>query len=140
MSEIGLSNSSNDLCEAIAQSYFYKPQKFQLNVLSTDRSDEQAYTRSIKNIANKNGVKVKFLSIKDIHDVNAYISEALVASKNGIPTKILLTHDFHKPTLFNASNIDTSDIDADGLSIQNIGKIFQAGFRYVKIIQNGFRL
>lgn len=124
MEKIKLSNSSKDLCEAIEQSNFYKPQKFQLNVLSTDCSDEQAYTHSIKNIANKNGIKVTFSLVKNVHDVNAYISEALIASNNGIPTKVLLTHDFHEPTLFNASNIDTSDIDADGFSIQNIGKIF----------------
>lgn len=126
MSKIGLSNSSKDLCEAIMQSYFHKSQKSQLNVLSTDCSDEQAYARSIKNIANKNGIKVTFSLVKDIHDVNAYISEALIASNNGIPTKVLLTHDFHKPTLFNAPNIDTSDIDVDGFSIQNIGKMFRA--------------
>lgn len=128
MSEIGLSNSSKDLCEAIAQSYFYKPQKFQLNVLSTDCSDEQAYARSIRNIAKKNGVKVTFSSVKDVYDVNAYISEALIASNNGIPTKILLTHSFHERTLFNAPSIDTSNIDADGFSIQNIGRIFEARY------------
>lgn len=128
MSEIGLLNSSKNLCEAIAQDYFRKfdkPQKFQLNVLSTDCSDEQAYTRSIKNIADKNDIKVTFSLVKDIHDVNAYISEALITSNNGTPTKVLLTHDFHEPTLFNASNVDTSNIDIDGFSIQNIGKLFE---------------
>lgn len=125
MSKIGVLNSSKDLCETIAQSYFHKPQKFQLNVLSTNRSDEQAYARSIKNIADKTGVKVTFLPVENIYDVNARISEALIASNNGTPTKILLTHNFHELTLFNASNIDTSDIDADGFSIQNIGKLFE---------------
>lgn len=125
MSKIELSNSSKDLCEAIVQSYFHKSQKFQLNVLSTNCSDEQAYARSIKNIADENDIKVTFSQVKDVNDVNAYISEALIASNNGIPTKVLLTHDFHEPTLFNASNIDTSDIDADGFSIQNIGKMFE---------------
>jgi len=128
MSKSGLSNSSKDLCEAITQSYFYKPQKFQLNVLSTDCSDEQAYARSIKNVADKNGVKVTFSQVKDVHDVNAYISEALVAPNNEIPTKILLTHNFRERTLFNAPSIDTSNIDADGFSIQNIGRIFEARY------------
>lgn len=125
MSKFGFFNSSKNLCENIVQSSFYKLQKFQLNVLLTDEPDEQAYARSISNVANKNGVKVAFLSVKNVHDVNAYISEALITSNNGTPTKILLTHDFHEQTLFNASNVDTSNIDIDGFSIQNIGKLFE---------------
>lgn len=124
MSEIGLFNSSKDLCKKIAQSSFYKPQKFQLNVLSTDEPDEQAYTRSISHIADKNDVKIMFSSVKSVYDVNARISEAITASNNGTPTKVLLTHNFHELTLFDASNVDTSDIDIDGFSIQNIGKMF----------------
>ena len=99
-----------------------------MSKIGVSNPDEQAYARSIKNVADKNNVKVTFSSVKDVHDVNAYISEALIASNNGFPTKILLTHDFNKPTLFNASNIDTSNVDADGFSIQNIGKVFEAKY------------
>lgn len=124
MSEFGFFNTSKGLCENIVQSSFYKPQKFRLNILSTDSPDEQAYARSISNVADENDIKVTFSPVEDVYDVNARISEAITASNNGTPMKVLLTHNFHEPTLFNASNVDTSKIDADGCSIQNIGQIF----------------